>query len=59
MAKIVEEMIVVKISKLVKDGVSQDSLITEDFIVGIEAVASELMQDPAAIVEVIVPSADE
>lgn len=58
MAKIVEEMIVVKVSKLVKDDASTDSLITEDFAAGIEAVATELMQDPAAIVEVIVPSAE-
>lgn len=52
MAKIVEEVVVVKVSKLVKDSVEGDSIITEETIASLEAVAQELVGD-GAVVEVV------
>lgn len=53
MAKIVEEVVVIKLSKLVKDnGSNKDStLATDDLVVALEQVAQELVGD-SAIVEV-------
>ena len=52
MAKIVEEVIVIKVSKLVKDNVEGDSIVGEETIASLEAVAQELVGD-GAVVEVV------
>ena len=49
MAKIQEEIIVIKLSKLVKE--VNDSLTTEDFVQNVEAIVQELVGD-SIIVEV-------
>ena len=50
MAKILEENIVIKVSKLVKDG-ADESLVSEDVIKALESVAEELLGN-GVIVEV-------
>jgi uncharacterized protein YccT (UPF0319 family) len=50
MAKIIEENIVIKVSKLVKTG-SDESLVTNDTVSALEQVAQELLGD-SVIVEV-------
>lgn len=50
MAKIIEEIIVIKLSKLVKDDVNQ-SIVTDDLQAALEQVAQELVGD-SVIVEV-------
>ena len=42
MAKLNEEVLVVKISKLLKDGDEQTTLLTEDGLLSLEAVVQEL-----------------
>jgi hypothetical protein len=51
MATILEENIVIKVSKLVKSNNSSDTLVTEDTVQALEAVAQELLGD-SVIVEV-------
>jgi len=52
MAQIIEEVVVIKLSKLVKDPTqSTDSAITQELIATLEEVAQELVGD-AIIVEV-------
>jgi hypothetical protein len=50
MAKIVEEVVIIKLSKLVKDGVDT-SIITNDLQSALEQVAQELVGD-GVVVEV-------
>lgn len=50
MAKIIEEIIVIKVSKLVKDGADQH-LVPQDTVAALEQVAQELLGD-SVIVEV-------
>jgi len=53
MAKIVEDVIVIKFSKIVKDNGDQDiSVIENDAILALEQVAQELVGD-GAVVEVM------
>jgi len=53
MAKIYEEIIAVKISKLVKDGTDIDSLVDADRCAALEELVQELFgSDPSVIVEV-------
>lgn len=51
MAKIVEEVIIIKVSKLVKDSADGSSIVSDETIAGLEAVAQELVGD-GAVVEV-------
>jgi hypothetical protein len=51
MAKIVEEVIIIKVSKLVKDGADGSNIISEETMTSLEAVAQELVGD-SAVVEV-------
>lgn len=51
MAKIQEELVVVKLSKLVKDQETPSSLTNEDFAVNLEAIVQELVGD-SVIVEI-------
>jgi len=51
MAKIVEENIIIKVSKLVKDPAQAVELATADMLTNLEAIAQELIGD-GAIVEV-------
>lgn len=51
MAKIHEEVVVVKVSKLVKNDSDGDSLINDDVVAALEQVAQELLGD-SVIVEV-------
>lgn len=53
MARIVEEMVIVKVSKIVRDEEDISTFVSDEFVAGIEAMASELIQDPKAVVEVI------
>lgn len=53
MAKIVEEIVVIKISKLVRDEAKNDEFLPDEFVAGIEAMATEMLSDPSAIIEVI------
>lgn len=50
MAKIIEEVVVIKLSKLVKDDVTQ-GIVTEDLQAALEQVSQELVGD-SVIVEV-------
>jgi hypothetical protein len=43
MAKIHEEVVVIKLSKLIKDSVPGDKLATDDMISALQAVAEELV----------------
>lgn len=51
MAKIHEEVVVVKVSKLVKNDSDVDSLINDDVVAALEQVAQELLGE-SVIVEV-------
>lgn len=51
MAKVIEENIVIKVSKLVKDGI-EEKLVSADTIQALESVAEELL-GPGVIVEVL------
>jgi hypothetical protein len=42
MAKLQEDVLVIKVSKLVKDSDSTSSVITEEFLASVEAVIAEL-----------------
>jgi hypothetical protein len=52
MAKIVEELVVVKVSQLVKDGSEGDSKVNDELVTALEQVVSELVGE-GAVVEVI------
>jgi len=52
MAKIQEEIIAIKVSKLVKDSVEQESLTNSEIVFALEQVAQELFGD-GVVVEVI------
>lgn len=52
MAKIYEEVVVIKVSKLVKDGAGTAQVITEETAQALEAVVQEMVGD-TVIVEVI------
>ena len=52
MAKIVTETVLITVSKLVRDGVENEALVSDDFVAGIEAMAQEMVGDSAAVVEV-------
>jgi hypothetical protein len=52
MAKIVEELVIIKLSKIVKDGaVEETTCVSEELLQTIETVAQELVGD-AVVVEV-------
>jgi len=53
MAQFNESVVVVKISKLVKDGEAIDEIIDADTVTNLEAVLEELVNDPKAMIEVI------
>ena len=42
MAKMIEDVLVIKLSKLVKDNDSSESIVTEDIQIALEQVAQEL-----------------
>jgi hypothetical protein len=53
MAKIYEEIIAVKLSKLVKDGADSETLADDDRCIALEELVQELFgADPSVIVEV-------
>lgn len=52
MAKLVEEHVVLSISRLAKDGDKLDSVVTEEITSTLEQVAQELVGD-GAVVEVV------
>ena len=52
MAQINEELIVIKISRIVKDGMSAESVITDTITETVESVVQELIGD-SAIVEIV------
>lgn len=54
MAKLQEEIIVVKVSKLLKDGDSETPILTEETINSLEAVVQELA-GAGALVEIQTP----
>ena len=49
MAKVLEQRIVIKVSKLVKESVADHSLIDGDILASIEAVAAELLGDQVVV----------
>jgi purine nucleoside phosphorylase len=51
MAQILEEVVVIKLSKLVKSGESGESVVTPDIIAALEQVAAELVGS-SVVVEV-------
>jgi len=57
MAQLNESVVVVKVSKLVKDGEQIDELLDAETLTNVEAVLEELVNDPKAMIEIIV--ADE
>jgi len=52
MAKIVEDHVVISISRIAKEGEKLDSVVTEEMASTLEAVAQELVGD-GAVVEVV------
>jgi hypothetical protein len=52
MAKIHEELIIIKVSKLYKDGLSVGTLVNEETTSNLEAVVQQLVGDDA-VVEII------
>lgn len=52
MAKIVEEVLVVKVSQLTKEGLKPDSKLTPEVVEGLEAVVTELVGD-GCVVEIL------
>lgn len=52
MAKIIEDVVVIKFSKIVKDGASHESCVTEEIHAALEQVAQELVGD-TVVVEVV------
>jgi hypothetical protein len=52
MAKIVEEKVVIKVSKIVRDDANDVSILPEEFVFAVEAMAQEILSDPAAVIEV-------
>lgn len=50
MAKIHEEVVVIKLSKLIKDSDSEQTIATEDLIAALQSVAEELA-GPGIVVE--------
>lgn len=55
MAKLIETIAVVKISKLVKDNEVTKELFDSDVITNLEAVLEELVGDPTSIIEITMP----
>lgn len=53
MAKIQEEIIIIKVSKLVKDTDAAQPFIGPEIVSGLEAVVQEMISGDAVIVEVI------
>ena len=53
MAKIIEQLVVLKLSKLVKDGAAQQELIAPDTIAQLELVVQQLVETDT-VVEVVV-----
>jgi hypothetical protein len=53
MARVHETAVVIKLSKLVRDGEDHGSLAPADFGASLEALAGELIEDKSIIVEVI------
>lgn len=51
MAKIYEEYLVVKVSKLVREDAAEHEILTDDITASLEAVANELINDPSIVVE--------
>ena len=55
MAKLVEELVVIKLSKMVKDGASDDAVLTEEQRSILEATATalieEVLNDASVLVE--------
>jgi hypothetical protein len=51
MAKIVEEVVAIKLSKLVKNTEENSDIVTTDFIAALEQVSQELVSD-SVVVEV-------
>lgn len=49
MAKILEERIVIRVSKLVKESVADHSLVDGEVLSSIEAVAAELLGDQVVV----------
>jgi hypothetical protein len=52
MARIVEEVLVVKFSKIVKDSAGEEPSVTDETVAALEQVAQELVGD-AVVVEVV------
>jgi hypothetical protein len=52
MARVLEDVIVLKLSKLVKDDATEDSIVTEEIHAALEQVTAELVGD-GIIVEVV------
>lgn len=53
MAQLSESTVVVKVSKLVKDGEVISDMIDADTVTNLEAVLEELINDPKAMIEII------
>jgi hypothetical protein len=53
MAKIQEEIIIIKVSKLVKDSDAEQPVVGQEIVTGLEAVVQQLVTGDAVVVEVI------
>lgn len=53
MAQLAESMVVVKVSKLVKDGEAVAEMLDDDVVAQLEAVIEELVGDDKTMVEII------
>lgn len=53
MARMVEESLVIKVSRLVKDNEDSTVIFTSESLVQLEAVLDELVNDPKSVIEVV------
>lgn len=59
MARIHEEIVLVKLSKLVRDAGATRLKLPDGFVDGVEAFVGDLIDDPSIIVEVIGPDVSD
>ena len=52
MAKMIEETVIVTVSKLVKDNTEEQEMLPNDVLAAMEAVVAELIQDDSVLIEI-------
>lgn len=52
MARILDQNVIITVSKLVKDDSAVSNIVSQDTLDALEAVVGELLSDPAVVIEV-------